>query len=86
MDQMAGETALYVWDIHVDDDYQRKGLGKHLLTLMELIARREKMKLISIPIQLNDERSLRWITKVGKAYSPDNSLVNLLNFDPEMEV
>ena len=41
MDKMEGETMLYVWDIHVDDEYQRKGLGRHMLTLMELIARRE---------------------------------------------
>ena len=40
MEQMVGETSLNIWDIHVDDGYQRKGLGKHLLTLMELIARR----------------------------------------------
>jgi ribosomal protein S18 acetylase RimI-like enzyme len=40
MEKMAGETSLHVWDIHIEDDYQRKGLGKHLLTLMELIARR----------------------------------------------
>lgn len=40
MDVMVGETSLHVWDIHVEDSYQRKGLGKHLLTLMELIARR----------------------------------------------
>lgn len=40
MDKMAGETSLHIWDIHVDETHQRKGLGKHLLTLMELIARR----------------------------------------------
>ena len=40
MEEMVGETSLHVWDIHVEDVCQRKGLGKHLLTLMELIARR----------------------------------------------
>lgn len=40
MEEMVGETSLHVWDVHVEDAYQRKGLGKHLLTLMELIARR----------------------------------------------
>jgi ribosomal protein S18 acetylase RimI-like enzyme len=40
MDKMMGETSLHIWDIHVDESHQRKGLGKHLLTLMELIARR----------------------------------------------
>jgi ribosomal protein S18 acetylase RimI-like enzyme len=40
VDEMLGETSLHVWDMHIEDDFQRKGLGKHLLTLMELIARR----------------------------------------------
>ena len=44
---MVGETSLHVWDVHVEDAYQRKGLGKHLLTLMELIARRyERQKFL----------------------------------------
>ena len=46
---MVGETSLHVWDVHVEDAYQRKGLGKHLLTLMELIARRyEQQKFLEI--------------------------------------
>ena len=44
------------------------------------------MKIISIPIQLNDERSAAWIAKVGKGYSPDKSLLALVGFDSEMEV
>jgi GNAT superfamily N-acetyltransferase len=40
MGRMAGDTSLVVWDIHVDAKYQKNGLGKHLLTLLELIARR----------------------------------------------
>lgn len=86
MDQMAGETSLQVWDIHVEEEYQRKGLGKHLLTLLELIARREKMKMVSIPIQLNDMRSMVWIKKLGKGFEPDKTLLSLVGFDAEMEV
>ena len=49
MEEMVGETSLHVWDVHVEDAYQRKGLGKHLLTLMELIARRyEQQKFLEI--------------------------------------
>lgn len=54
VDQMAGEPGVYIYDIHVEDHSQKKGLGKHLLTILELIARREKMKLLSLPIQLGE--------------------------------
>lgn len=39
MDIMVGEASLYVWDIQLEESVQRKGLGKHLLVLLELIAR-----------------------------------------------
>jgi len=84
METMAGLPGIYVWDIHVIDEAQRKGLGKHLLVLLELIARREKMKMISIPIQLNDEVSLAWIS-AQRGYAPDISLKDLVGFDSDIE-
>lgn len=85
MDEMEGETVLYIWDIHVDDAYQRKGLGRHLLTVLELIARREQMKMIALPVQFSDERTLTWINSKCKGYTPDTSLLSLVGFDAEME-
>ena len=43
MEEILDETSLHVWDVHVEDAYQRKGLGKYLLTLMELIASRYEL-------------------------------------------
>jgi hypothetical protein len=40
---MEGEPVLLVCDLFVAPAAQRKGLGRHLLALLELIARREKM-------------------------------------------
>ena len=60
-----------------------------LMTIAHFLTKiifREKMKIISIPIQLNDKRSAAWIAKVGKAYTPDKSLLALVGFDSEMEV
>ena len=87
MDEMKGDSCLIVWDLHVEHEYQRKGLGKHLLTIMELIAKREGMSRIYIPIQLNDEIGLEWIESVCKprGYFADESLLNLIGFDSEME-
>jgi GNAT superfamily N-acetyltransferase len=85
MDTMAGEPCLFLWDIHLEESVQRKGLGKHLLTLLELIARREKMKYVAVPIQLNDEWAKNWIQRM-KGYQPDSSLYELVGFDSEVEV
>ena len=49
LDTMAGDPSLYIWDIQLQESVQRKGLGKHLMMLLELIARREKMQHISLP-------------------------------------
>ena len=81
---MAGETSLFINDIHLDNSYQRKGLGKHLITLLELIARKEAMSRLSIPIQLNDEIATSWITKT-KGFTIDYSFEDL-GFDANSEV
>jgi GNAT superfamily N-acetyltransferase len=86
MDQMCGDTSLHIWDFHLEEEFQRKGVGRHILTLLELIARREKIQMISIPIQLGDAETVEWIEKAGRgAYVPDETLC-LYGFDPEMEV
>ena len=84
MDVMAGKPAVFVWDVHVEEEYQRKGLGKHILTILELIARRENIDMISIPIQLSDTVASAWISKL-KGYGPDTDLKKTIGFDPEEE-
>ncbi len=84
IDKMAGEAQLYIYDIHIEDHSQRKGLGKHLLILLELIARREKMSYISLPVQLQDEVTKSWLAKTGRGYALD-SLENI-GFESAMEV
>ena len=44
------------------------------------------MKMICIPVQLNDECTMVWLSKVGKGFSPDKSLLELVGFDADMEV
>lgn len=88
MDMMGGLPCLFVYDIQVDKDYQRKGLGRHLLILMELIARREGMERISLPVQLGDEATVQWLSKIARGFTPDYSIVEATEgaFDAEMEV
>jgi len=86
MDTMAGEPSLILWDLHIDEDFQRRGLGKHVLTLLEFVAKREGMRYVSVPVMLKDEISLSWVRRAGGGkYQPDTSLRSLIDFDPEME-
>lgn len=85
IDQMAGEASLHVFDIHIEEHSQRKGLGKHLLTLLELIARRENMRVLSLPVMLGDRDTEAWLAATGRGLVKDTSMVEL-GFDPQMEV
>lgn len=38
---MAGEPVLLVCDLHLQEAAQRKGLGKHLMTLCDLVSRKQ---------------------------------------------
>lgn len=85
IDQMAGDPSLHIYDIHVEEESQRKGLGKHLLLILELVARREKMKLLSLPVQLGDNETTEWIRHIGKGWAVDESMAGL-GFDADVEV
>lgn len=80
---MAGEPILFLWDIHLEENYQRKGIGRHILTLLELIARKQGMSMLALPIFNDDTDTLRWLSK-SKGFSPDSSLA-LMGFDNEEE-
>lgn len=84
MDIMAGEPCLYLWDLQIEKSCQRRGLGRHMITVLELIARREKMSYLSLPIQNMDTRSMDWIAKI-RGFKPDFELTNLVGFDAETE-
>jgi len=85
IDQMAGDPSLHIYDISIAEHSQRKGLGRHLLLILELVARREKMKLLSLPVQLGDSETREWITHVGKGWAVDESLAGF-GFDADVEV
>ncbi len=85
IDQMIGQTCLYVMDIQFAADIQRKGLGKHVLSLLELIARKQQMSRVTIPIFLGDEKTKSWLTKQGKGYEADLTFATI-GFEPDAEV
>lgn len=44
------------WDVFVDASSRRKGLGRHLMMLLELIARREGMHVLALPVQVRTHK------------------------------
>lgn len=48
LDEMCGLPSLYVYDLQLISGYQRKGIGSHLMNLMQLIGRKEGMSYVSI--------------------------------------
>lgn len=47
---MAGLPSLFVYDLQVEEAAQRKGVGRHLLNLLQLIARKQKMSVVQIAV------------------------------------
>ena len=45
-DTMKGHPTLFVWDMQVEDDHQRRGIGRRLLMLLQLIAAKQKMSFV----------------------------------------
>ena len=41
---------MFLYDVHVTEAAKRKGLAKHLMTMLELIARRANMSEIVAPV------------------------------------
>ena len=85
VDSMRGDTCIFLWDIHLTSSFQRKGLGKHILTMLELIAAQNGIRFVSVPIQNADEESLAWIKAAGRGYAEDLSLQQLFGFDSQEE-
>ena len=86
VDQMRGDTVLMVHDLHVVDDCQRKGLGRHLMTLMEMVARKTNMSRVSTMCMMGDENTRAFLSKLKKgAFAPDESMVDVCGFDPDLE-
>ena len=47
IDEMAGEPVLLLCDMHIAPAAARKGLGKHCVSLLELISRKQARRVSS---------------------------------------
>jgi len=86
VDQMRGDCVLMVHDLHVVEACQRKGLGRHMMTLMEMVARKTNMARLSLMVMTPDENTKAFLSKLKKgAFAPDESMVDICGFDPDLE-
>ena len=67
VDAMEGEPTLVLWDLAIadDGDSRRKGLGRHLLLILELVARKTRMRYLSVPIMNCDDAARAWCVGNG---------------------
>jgi hypothetical protein len=52
---LGGEPALYIMDIQLVDAVKKKGLGKHLVRTLEMIARQQRMMHVMLPVTVADD-------------------------------
>lgn len=60
-----GEPVLYLYEIQVAPDRARKGVGKRLMTLVEMVARATKMARIKLTVLRSNESAIAFYAKLG---------------------
>lgn len=71
VNEMEGEPALLVFDLQVLPSAQRKGLGKFLMMMTELIARKQKMRWLMFPLVKGNDKAVPFLTKSLKGFAVD---------------
>ena len=72
-------------DIQVEEEFQRKGLGKHLMQVCELIGTKQRMKFVQLLLPNGSERAVNFLTSKMKGYDVDHSHHEFLEGDVEDE-
>lgn len=52
---LGGQPCLYIMDIQIEKQAQRKGLGRHLVRSLEMIARKQRMMHVMLPVTVADD-------------------------------
>ena len=64
VDEMEGETCLLVQDLQLQKAVQRKGLGRHLLSLAQLIGRKQGMSTVATKVFVNDVKAQAFMAQM----------------------
>lgn len=71
LDEMAGRPSLFVYDLQVKGDRQRKGIGKHMMSLLQLVAKKTSMSYVSIMVPDDAEDMDNFIETKLKGFEQD---------------
>lgn len=72
--------ALYIYELQVSKEFERRGLGRHLTQLMELLARRHGMEWVMCTVFKTNEPSMNFFMGKMKFTIDETSP----SFDPDM--
>ena len=86
VDKMLGDTVLMVHDLQIAPSHRRKGLGKHVVQLLEMAARKQKIARLSMQVMLGDDETRAFVASLkGGKFAADESLEALVGFDADLE-
>ena len=74
------QPALYVMDLQVEPEVQRKGIGRHLMRTLELIARKQGMMHVMLPVVVKDEAAKQFVLSGLNGFKQDD-LAELKSYD-----
>lgn len=73
---------LYLYEIQLKPEVRRRGLGRHLMELMEVIAFHYNMKKVVLTVLKNEEKVVHFYRSQNyeiESYSPKNSFYYILS-------
>jgi ribosomal protein S18 acetylase RimI-like enzyme len=71
-----GFPILHVTDLQLVPEVQRKGLGRHMLMTLEMIARKQKMTYLTMRVFKGNTAGEAFVTEKLKGFAPDNTWVS----------
>lgn len=71
--ESSGPTTTMVYDIQLVEEAQRKGLGKHLMALVELISRKWRISSVTVPL-IRGTETREFFTDTLKGYRADDDM------------
>ena len=75
-----GRPALYIMDIQVEPEVQRKGLGCHLMQIAEIIACKQGMMHLMMPVVVKDEKARMFLLSGLSGFQQDD-LSTIVSYD-----
>jgi GNAT superfamily N-acetyltransferase len=70
-EEMAGDPTLLIFDLHVEPRVQRQGLGKHLMSILELISRQQKMTFLMAAVVNGADAASDFFNNKLKGFAAD---------------